>query len=122
MKGITPSDAKVLDGKECNRLWLEFGTLARVQEFLSARGVRSPRTGKEISRPAIAMAVWRYCCQNPDESYGLELKARNAVGIQLSRTEWNVELVKHARCAYTAVGYRKWLKRNNLEEFARNVT
>lgn len=119
MKGKLPTDSRVLDGKYCNQLWLELKTLARVQERLTKEGIRSPRTHGPVSRPAIAMSVWRWCCRNPDESFIIEQKARAAYGENLTREEWNIELIIHARNAHTHAGYRKWLAKNGLEELAR---
>lgn len=120
MKGKLPTDSRVLDGKYCNQLWLELKTLARVQERLTREGIISPRTHKQISRPAIAMSVWRWCCRNPEESFTIEQKARAAYGETLTRNEWNNELIIHARNCYTAAGYRKWLAKNDFEQLARN--
>lgn len=118
-KGKMPWESRVLDGKYCNQLWLELKTLSRVQAKLTDEGIRSPRNGGPISRPAIAMAVWRWCCRNPEESYEIEKKARAASGEVLTREMWNIELVAHASRAYTAVGYRKWLQEYGFEELAR---
>jgi hypothetical protein len=122
MKGVSPWQARVLDGKRCNELWLQLGTLARVQAKLSAEGIRSPRSGGEITRPAISMSIWRYCVRNPDESFETEVVARAARGEILTRDQWNVELVLHARMCLTASGYRKFLKKNGLENVAKELS
>lgn len=122
MKGKLPWETRVLDGEYCNRLWLELKTLARVQAKLTEEGIRSPRTGKQISRPAIAMSVWRWSCRNPDASYAIEKQARSTRGEVLTKEMWSIELINHAKQIFTAVGYRKWLKENDLEHIARQFT
>jgi len=118
-KGKLPSDIRVLDGEYCNRLWLELKTLARVQAKLTTEGIRSPRTGREISRPAIAMAVWRWCCRHPEESFELERKSRAASGEVLTRDMWNLELIAHAMRVFTSAGYLKWIRQHDLEGIAK---
>lgn len=122
MKGKLPWETKVLDGEYCNKLWLELKTLARVQARLTEEGIRSPRTGKPISRPAIAMSVWRWSCRNPEASYAVEKKERASRGEVFTRQMWDIELINHAKQIFTAVGYRKWLKEYNLEELAKQFT
>lgn len=122
MKGRTPSQERVLDGKYCNQLWLQLGTLARVQARLHADGIRSPRSGGMITRPAISMSIWRYCVRNPQESFETEVVARAARGETLTREEWNKELIFHARMCLTAVGYRKFLAKNGLENVAKGLS
>lgn len=122
MKGRTPSQERVLDGKYCNQLWLELGTLARVQARLHAEGIRSPRSGGEITRPAISMSIWRYCVRHPQESFETEVVARATRGEYLTRDEWDIELIKHARMCLTASGYRKFLSKNGLENVARSLS
>lgn len=119
MKGKLPTEIRVLDGEYCNKLWLELKTLNRVQARLTEEGIRSPRTGKMISRPAISMSAWRWSVKNPEASYAMEKKAREAEGIVLTRDMWNIELINHANQCLTAVGYRKWLKQFGLEDVAR---
>ena len=119
MKGRMPWEDRVLDGRYCNQLWLELKTLTRVQNRLTEEGIISPRTGKMISRPAIAMSVWRWSCRNVEESFEVEMKSRAAVGQILTRDLWKIELMNHAKQIFTAVGYRKWLKEHNLEQIAR---
>jgi hypothetical protein len=117
-KGKLPWEEKVLDGKHCNQLWLELKTLKRVQAKLTDEGIVSPRTGKEISRPAIAMSVWRWSCRNPEESFEIESKSRAASGSLLTRDLWNIELINHARQIFSPHGYSKWLKEKGLEQLA----
>lgn len=122
MKGRNPRQECVLDGKRCNELWLQLGTLARVQAKLHAEGIRSPRSGGMITRPAISMSIWRYCVRNPSESFETEKVARAARGEALTREQWDIELIIHARMCLTAAGYRKFLKKNGLENVAKELS
>ena len=117
--GRKPQDERVLDGSHVNELWLKLGTLRRVSDALVVEGIISPRNGKPISNAGISMANWRWCVRNPDESYERVSKYRTAAGNPITREEWSLELIDHARNVLTPKGYEKFLIRNNFEELAR---
>lgn len=113
--GVGPRAEKVLDGETCLDLWLELKSLARVQSKLTSDGIISPRSGGAITRQAISVAAWRYCCKNPDATWEKVSKYRKASGIPITREQWDMDLVKHARNVFTPIGYQKFIKRNSYE-------
>lgn len=120
--GIRPTQERVLDGKHVFILWLKHGTLNKVGNALVEEGIVSPRNpGVPVSNSALNMSSWRYAIRNPEESFKLYSKSRLAAGVTVTRDEWNVDLIVHARTALTPAGYIKFLKKNGLEEIARSV-
>lgn len=119
--GSRPQAERVLDGSHVNELWLKLGTLKKVSDALVLEGIVSPRNGKAVSNAGIAMANWRWCIRNPKESYERVNRYRTASGNSITRDEWDLELISHARTALTPAGYEKFLKRNNFEEKARLI-
>ena len=116
-----PAIERVLDGKHVFLIWWKLGNLNKVIDQLTMEGVISPRTGKQLSKAGVAASSWRYAIRNPEESYQLALEFATASGGKLSRNEWNIQSIAHARGYLTKAGYTKFIKKNKLEELALTV-
>ncbi len=119
--GIPPWKERALDGEKVFMMWQRMGTLNLVLNQLIKEGFSSPRTGKPISRAAIAMSAWRWAARNPDLSFEKMQTEQKAKGVVVSRDEWDAQLIIHARQFLTSSGYVKFIEKNGLEEKARSV-
>lgn len=119
MKGMSPVQSRVLDGKRCNELWVSLGSLGKVCAQLASEGVRSNRSGRKIGRSAVAASAWRYCIRNPEETFLLEEEGRRRNGSgTITREQWNDLLIKKSVQLLTLSGFKKFLKENNLYDRA----
>lgn len=114
--GKRPQQEKGLDGRTIHKLWLELGTINKVQRKLLGEGYISPRTGKGYTNTALIMSAWRWCIWNPKESFEVTKTFREAHGETLTMSDWYGELIVHARTALTPNGYLKFLQGNQLED------
>lgn len=57
-----------LDRKQCFELWVELGSLPKVQQSLARKGVVNPKTGKPAGLPAIRAAAYKHVFYNIAEA------------------------------------------------------
>jgi hypothetical protein len=106
-----------LDGKQLLLRWLELGSAYKVQKELTREGHLNPSTRRPFTVGGISHAVWKYCINNPEESYDVVVKYRVARGEYLTLQEWVVETLKHSSYLSTK-DYIKFLRG---ESFSKNV-
>lgn len=110
---ITSKQRKLVNDKETFLLWVELGTLEKVQNHYNTQGIINPRTEKPLSSQAIWTSAMRWVLENPVEAKEYYDAGE---GLPLSQDEWELWLIQRAFMVYNYSKSRtiKWAKHFNL--------
>lgn len=117
----------ILDGEKLfHTYWVEMGSkrsIRQLKHHLASVGVRHHITERVPTDMAIWLAIWRWACNNPEDSYKICNSAVRDEGDYYSPDEWDLFLqkkmwtiTKHNERLFT-----KWLnlhkKKSRMNEF-----
>ena len=104
-----------VSNKEIFDLWIELGTLTKVERNLAGRGIINKYTGKPLVYTSVWERAMRWVLYNPDEAKVIyETKLQR----ELSQEQWERWLVKKALKIFDdAQGQLKnWIKTYGMEQ------